>query len=263
MPPDSGHDAAGGEGGGELGFAGHHPHIATERDVHAVAGGRAVQRADGWRVHRVQHGGRCVSQIEAFLPVALLAAAKARGAGVQIEAGAEELAAAGEHDGAHVAVRIRLQQVLGQLFQHDAADGVAGIRAVEGDGGDVVAHLVDHVLIRHRCLSPVFRYCASRSALHALAPASSLRIPRSRLLDRDAEVGAVFPLVHPGQHPHRRAARRRRPARRRPLPMCRASPHCATSERSPCACRQLASAMASAGLIQTESTDSWPSCTAR
>ena len=59
-----GQDAALGEAGVQLGRLGGDADVAAEGEVEAVAGGAAVQRADGGRVEVVQHDRRRVAQLE-------------------------------------------------------------------------------------------------------------------------------------------------------------------------------------------------------
>ena len=115
-----GQDAALGEAGVELGRVGGDADVAPEREVEAVAGGAAVQRAHGRRVDVVQHDRRGVAELELAgerLRAAEVAepALRAGHLGLQVEAGAERPALAGEHDAAHVRIAVGLEQPGGDL----------------------------------------------------------------------------------------------------------------------------------------------------
>jgi hypothetical protein len=71
---------------------------------------------------------------------------------LDVEARAEPLAGAGEQDDAHVGVVVGLAEVPAEQLEHPHGDGVAAVRSVERDGGDVVRHLVEHLrLVLLRC----------------------------------------------------------------------------------------------------------------
>ena len=74
-----------------------------------------------------------------------LLAAKA----VQVSAGAEERAGAGEHDDTHRGVALGFLKGCAQLDHHVVAEGVAGIGAVDRHRGDGVAPSVEQVLQLH------------------------------------------------------------------------------------------------------------------
>ncbi len=146
MPPDSGHHAALGEAGEELGRLGHQPHVRTEGQVEAVARRGAVDHRDHRGVHLLEHHGGQVAGLGERRRRATSSAAADAGAGhgvLDVEARAEPLAGAGEEHHAHVGAVVGLGEQLGEQLQHAARDGVAAVGPVQGDGGDVVGDLVE------------------------------------------------------------------------------------------------------------------------
>ena len=153
--PALGEDAALGEARVELGRLAGDAEVAAEGDVEAVARGTTVERAHRRRVEVVEHDRRGIAEVE-------LAGVGVEGAeaserplgaahlGLEVEAGAEGPAGAGEHDHAHLAVAVGLQQVLGQRLQHRARDRVHPLGGVERDGRDVVGDFVEDFGHRRR-----------------------------------------------------------------------------------------------------------------
>ena len=137
-----GHDTAHGEGRRHLRFARHDADIAAEREVHAVAGARAVVRADGRLVDVVQHDGRCFTQIEGRIHRALADAA----ATAQIEPSAKKAPRAGDQDDPHLIVGIGLHQAAADRGEHRPRDGVLAIGPIESDGGDMVCDRIQHLV---------------------------------------------------------------------------------------------------------------------
>ena len=80
--------------------------------------------------------------VEDGAPATARAETRARHGVLDVEARAEALAGPGEQDDPDVAVGVGRGQVLGQQLQHPDRDRVAPVGAVEGDGGDVVGHVV-------------------------------------------------------------------------------------------------------------------------
>jgi hypothetical protein len=70
-------------------------------------------------------------------------------AALQVRAGAEAAPRAGDHDGAHVVVRVRGVQRLDQLAAHRGGERVQALGPVERDREDVVLDLVEDLLELH------------------------------------------------------------------------------------------------------------------
>ena len=137
--------------------------VAAEREVHAVAGGGAVQRADRRLVHLVQHDRRRGAQVEARdvgADAAAAADALARRRVLQVEPGAEALARAGEDDRrARRGLRRRRRAPSESAASIGAGDRVQAVGAVQRQRGDRavlrVAELVGHAgLLGSRQSSP-------------------------------------------------------------------------------------------------------------
>ena len=68
-------------------------------------------------------------------------------AAAEVGARAEPAAPAGHDDGPHLRVGVDLVERRAELALHPHREGVQPVGAVEGDGGDVVGHLVGDLLV--------------------------------------------------------------------------------------------------------------------
>ena len=125
-PTALGHDPPLGEARVEFGGVDRCPDVAAERQVEAVAGRSSIEGADRRRVEVVEHDRWCAAEIElaaerrvatAEVPEPAL---RTRHLRLQVEAGAERPAGAGEHDAAHVRIVIGAQQQLADLLAASA-----------------------------------------------------------------------------------------------------------------------------------------------
>ena len=128
-----------GMGVGEAGAVGGNEEVAVERDLEAAGDRRAVHRADDRlrrRWERARVGARCVAGGarvgEGRTPGAQL---------LEVQPGAERGIGAGEDQHADVVVRVGVTHRGPQGPDQVARQGVAGVRAVEGDRGDAAVHL--------------------------------------------------------------------------------------------------------------------------
>ncbi len=71
------------------------------------------------------------------------------GESLDVAAGAEHLAGAGDEDGADVGIDVAAEGGVRELGGELGGHGVGGVGAVEGDGGDVVADVEEQVRILH------------------------------------------------------------------------------------------------------------------
>ena len=146
VPPLSGRTPRFAKPPGELGLVRRDADVAADREVHAVAGRGAVERADRRLVHGVEHGRRRVAQVEARRHrVRIAADALARHQVLEIEAGAEALARAGQHDDAHLRVGLGVHQRLRERVEHRDGDRVQTLRAVQRDRRDRAVDGVEQV----------------------------------------------------------------------------------------------------------------------
>ena len=144
MPPLSGTIARLAKPGSRRAARGGDPQVAAEREVEAVAGGRAVQRGDdgvfiSWSVtvgrSLVRPSDRAATG--PALSDAAAADAGARHRVLDVEPGAESGAGAGEDRAPHAAVALDALDGLAELHEHRHRDRVASVRTVEGDRGHV------------------------------------------------------------------------------------------------------------------------------
>ena len=141
-----GEDSALGETGVQLRGRRGDSNVATKGQVESVAGRTAVQRADRRGVEVVENHRRGGPEVELAAHVSsavedsegLLLAHLSR----QVEASTEGFTGAGQHDAAHVAVAISLQEGFRQVVQHPPGNGVQPLGSIEGDGRNVVIDLV-------------------------------------------------------------------------------------------------------------------------
>ena len=127
----------------ELGELAGDQEVAVEGQLEAPGDGHPVDRAD----HRLAHRGERASH-----PVSVGASICTRGTEVaaraaqllEIETGTERGIAAGEDHHVDLVARVGFAHPLRQQAQHLGGQRVASRRAVEGDGGDSLAHLVEH-----------------------------------------------------------------------------------------------------------------------
>src|SRR5690606_15233234 len=151
-----GDDAAAHEHLDEAGRVGHDDEVAGEDEVGAAAGRGAVDGGDH-RLLTVEDGGDepLPAAADGALEVAERPLGRAlrprwrRGLGpAEAGAGAEvAVAGAGQHDGAHADGGRQLVERVGQAVPHLAVQRVAGVRPVDGDGGDAaVVHLAAHAV---------------------------------------------------------------------------------------------------------------------
>jgi hypothetical protein len=92
----------------------------------------------------VQHGGRCVAQVEALGGGAdAIAAAKALTGHLvlQVEPRAEAPPRAGDHDAAHLGVVVQLDQRLRECVEHGAGNRVQSLGTIQGDDGNPIVSL--------------------------------------------------------------------------------------------------------------------------
>jgi hypothetical protein len=123
-------------------FRGQHD-VAGQRQVGAGAGGHAVDGAD----HRHRQGAQRRHQrgVEFFDRFAEVDAGGARfdGAVVQVLAGAEAAAGAGQQQHAHGLVGLELVQGVADFAVHGLGEAVQAVGAVQGEDGDAVASMVN------------------------------------------------------------------------------------------------------------------------
>ena len=122
--------------------------VAEERQVHAPADGRPVDRRDH-RLVALQHGdgrggwpGSHVAQPGGRV-VPLLAEHDL----AHVVAGAECTAGAGEDDAADVGIAVGLTEGLLELRVHLAVERVHDLGAIERDGQDVAVKVVTNVFV--------------------------------------------------------------------------------------------------------------------
>ena len=115
------------------------PDVAAERDVHARAGGGAVDGGDdglGGVAHGEEHAvaeGRDAVDHRP-LGAALLGLVH----GLHVAAGAEALAGAGDHDDAHVVVTACPEHGVVEVVAQRVPERVEALGPIEGEGGDAV-----------------------------------------------------------------------------------------------------------------------------
>ena len=84
-----------------------------------------------------EHHGRSVADVErGWRPHAAAADSRARGGLLEIEPRAEAAAGAGQHDDAHLGVRLELEELLREQLEHRDGDGVQPFGTVQGEGAD-------------------------------------------------------------------------------------------------------------------------------
>ena len=121
--------------------------VSRQSQAKARARRRAIDRGDHRAVQREQNLHPLVQGLHAGQPTAVVQIC--RGDVFQVTARAEMPARAGDHQGADAAVLLDLDQGQGQLIAHGRLHRVALGGAVEGDGGDLLAHL--HLQQRRMC----------------------------------------------------------------------------------------------------------------
>jgi hypothetical protein len=132
-------EADAGEGGGQDRGPGHDPQVAGERQRQARPGRRARQGGEGGlgHVEQLAGGGALVHPLAVDRLVdggRLAAAVVAAGHALDVAAGAEALAGAGEDDDLDLGVELGGRQLGGQRVVHRPAHGVARLGAVERQG---------------------------------------------------------------------------------------------------------------------------------
>ena len=163
------------ERGGEDGIVGGKTQVAIERVDEADAGGGAVQHADhGFRDRRIIGVARLpvrpavhVERRRAFAAPDLVGIDAFQR--LHIGAGAERATGAGEHDDADIVVGGRRLHRVAHVALHGRGPRIHAVRPVERDGRDLVAHLVENMLIGHRDL-PVVSVIDFLRASHSAAP---------------------------------------------------------------------------------------------
>ena len=127
---------------------GDHAHIGPQRQLHAAGHRKTFHRGDHRfcqpqpaRPHR--RDGRMAAELALLVGIA-------RRHRLQVGAGAESAAGAGEHRDRRALVGIEGEECIEQFSRGQAIDGVAAMRAVDGDDGDgAVAFDEDGVGIGH------------------------------------------------------------------------------------------------------------------
>src|SRR6476620_11596767 len=77
------------------------------------------------------------------------AAVKSVGAGGEVGAGTESASCAGDDDGADIVVLVGRIESVDQFLLHSCVEGIEFVRPVQGDGEDLLGHLVFDRFIRH------------------------------------------------------------------------------------------------------------------
>ena len=154
------------EGLRELGRRRGDADVAAQRQVHPGAGGRAVDGGDD-RLRRIPHGQQRQVAIRRDLLAQRPLAPTFLGLvhGLDVAAGAEALARAGDDDHAHVRIVAALEDGVVQIVTQSVAERVQALGAIQREGGDAVLELEEQALVSHVVtLSPrrAARECSSR-----------------------------------------------------------------------------------------------------
>ena len=128
-----------------LGLGGEDPDVALEGQGQSHPDGMAVDGGDDQLPHLPgRHGDRGGAEGISG------GGGEGFGPGAEIGTGAEGGRGPGDHHRPHPVVLIATAVGISQLIAHAAAEGIANLRAVEGDGGDPVVHGVEDGPVGHR-----------------------------------------------------------------------------------------------------------------
>src|SRR3954447_1381655 len=129
-------------GDAELRALGGDDQVAGQRDLQPAGDGEALDRGDQRFLRGLLHDP---GEATLACPGPL-----AGGERLQVHAGAEALALAGDDADAELVGRVELVESVGHSLGHREIDGVPRIRPVEGDQQDTVASLGEQGLLVHR-----------------------------------------------------------------------------------------------------------------